>query len=304
VHSGGEVAKLYYTFPIQDAASVEANIRFDVNLFYSTEESDYNFAINRFGLGPLFGYEFRTCGVALNTKENWQAIEAATSKYLEEYNKTGEWGDYSIPPNDVYILFTDFESITDLSEYGEQRSIKELTSAPSSWAAEAVKTADSLGLSTNELSAGYQDTTTRAEFCRAAVNFLRKYGYDVDSVTPKLFADTTDKDIGIAAALGITSGTDTAKNLFSPDNTLTREQAATMLRNVMNVIGAKYDTTAVNWTDAKDISSWAKEASDIMYSAKIMGGTSTTALVFSPKTPYTHEQSIITLVNLWNYVKK
>ncbi|GHV17889.1 hypothetical protein FACS189425_05170 [Clostridia bacterium] len=136
--------------------------------------------------------------------------------------------------------------------------------------------AKSLGLATVDLTNGYQAATTRAEFCRAAVNFLRKYGYDVDSITPKLFEDTADKDIGIAAALTITSGTDTAKNLFSPDGTLTREQAATILRNVMNVIEA--DTTpptGVLWADAKDISSWAQAAADVMYSAKVMGGTST-----------------------------
>ncbi|GHU96654.1 hypothetical protein FACS1894208_11570 [Clostridia bacterium] len=176
---------------------------------------------------------------------------------------------------------------------------------PSSWAKESITAADKLKLVTSELTNGYQSATTRAEFCRAAVNFLRKYGCDIDSVTPRLFADTFDNDIGIAAARGVTSGTDTAKNLFSPDGTLTREQAATMLRKVMNVIGA--DTTpppGVLWTDAKDISSWAQTAADVMYSAKIMGGTSITALVFSPKAPYTHEQSIITLVNLWEYVKK
>ncbi|GHU90992.1 hypothetical protein FACS1894202_11710 [Clostridia bacterium] len=174
---------------------------------------------------------------------------------------------------------------------------------PSTWAAETIKTAQQLGLATAELDANYQTSTTRAEFCRAAVNFLRAYGYDVDNVSQKTFADTSDRDIGVAAALGITSGTDTGKNLFSPDSTLTREQAATMLRNVMNVIGKPAPASGVAWTDAKDISSWAKEASDVMYSAKIMGGTSTTELVFSPKTPYTHEQSIITLVNLWEYVK-
>ncbi|GHU96872.1 hypothetical protein FACS1894208_11980 [Clostridia bacterium] len=176
---------------------------------------------------------------------------------------------------------------------------------PSSWVQASVDRAKSLGLATVDLTNGYQAATTRAEFCRAAVNFLRKYGYDVDSITPKLFEDTADKDIGIAAALTITSGTDTAKNLFSPDGTLTREQAATMLRNVMNVIGA--DTTpptGVLWADAKDISSWAQAAADVMYSAKVMGGTSTTTLVFSPKTPYTHEQSIVTLVNLWEYAQK
>jgi murein DD-endopeptidase MepM/ murein hydrolase activator NlpD len=45
-------------------------------------------------------------------------------------------------------------------------------------------------------------------------------------VTSKLFADTSDRDIGIAAAIGITSSTDSVKNLFNPNNTLTREQAA------------------------------------------------------------------------------
>jgi hypothetical protein len=177
------------------------------------------------------------------------------------------------------------------------------TSTPSSWAKAQVNEAIALGLATADLTNGYQSTTTRIEFCRAAVNFLRKYGYNVDGVTPKMFSDTNDRDIGIAAALGITSGTDTAKNLFSPDSALTREQAATLLRNVLNVLGKNAPMSGVVWTDAKDISSWAKEASDIMYSAKVMGGTSTTALVFSPKTPYTHEQSIITLVNMWKYAK-
>jgi len=58
---------------------------------------------------------------------------------------------------------------------------------PSAWAVNSVNTAKSLGLATPELTNGYQAATTRAEFCRAAVNFLRTYGFDVDSVTPKLF---------------------------------------------------------------------------------------------------------------------
>ncbi|GHV17974.1 hypothetical protein FACS18949_06960 [Clostridia bacterium] len=175
---------------------------------------------------------------------------------------------------------------------------------PSSWAAESVKKARELGFVTRATNWAFQSATTRGEFCRLAVSFLDSYGYDISGVTPKIFADTDDRYIGIAAALKITSGTDTAKNLFSPDRNLTREEAAAMLRNVMNVIGVKYDTTAVKWTDAKNISSWAAEAANVMYNAKVMGGTSTTALVFDPKSPYTHETSIATLVNLWNFVKK
>lgn len=116
------------------------------------------------------------------------------------------------------------------------------------------------------------------------------------------FTDTTDPAISAAAALGITSGTGGGK--FSPDAPLTREQAATMLVNVLKIIGV--DTTsapAVKWTDDNSISSWAQTAADVMYGTQIMKGTSTTALVFSPKAPFTHEQSILTLNNLWKFLQ-
>jgi hypothetical protein len=77
-----------------------------------------------------------------------------------------------------------------------------------------------------------------------------------------------------------------------------------MLRMVLSTIGKTPSASHVVWTDSNSISSWAKEASDMMYSAGVIGGTSSTALVFSPKTAYTHEQSIVTLVNLWEYASK
>ncbi|MDR0819012.1 MAG: glycoside hydrolase family 5 protein [Oscillospiraceae bacterium] len=181
----------------------------------------------------------------------------------------------------------------------------------SDWAADGVKSAISLGLATQALNQNYQSNTTRLEFCAAAVNFLEKYyNKTIDAIlserglTRLMFSDTSDLNIGAAAALGITSGTDPAANTFTPDRALNREEAATMLQRVMNVVGA--DTPppmGVLWTDANDISSWAQSAADVMYSAKIMGGTSTTELVFSPKAPYTHEQSIMTLNNLWRYLE-
>lgn len=175
-------------------------------------------------------------------------------------------------------------------------------SEPSDWAVESVIESKLLGLATPELLNDFSAPTTRLEFCRAAVNLLRQYGYNVDLATPKMFSDTNDRDIGIAATLGITSGTNAEKNLFSPNIELTREQAATMLKRTLDVISVKVDSNAVTWTDAINISSWAVEAVGVIYSAGVMGGTSTTSLVFSPKTPYTHEQSIVTLVRLWSYI--
>jgi hypothetical protein len=178
-----------------------------------------------------------------------------------------------------------------------------LFNGASSWAVESIKDATLRGLATNELITDFQSPTTRAEFCRAAIHFLIKCGYDIDSVTPKLFSDTSDREIGIAAALGITSGTDTVKNLFSPDSTLTREQAAGMLRNVLRVIEADVKSYGIEWIDSNDISNWAKEPIDVMYSIGIMSGTSTAGNIFSPQRPYTHEQSILTLLSMWYYLK-
>ncbi|NLK86460.1 MAG: DUF4832 domain-containing protein [Clostridiaceae bacterium] len=116
------------------------------------------------------------------------------------------------------------------------------------------------------------------------------------------FTDTSDPAIRAAAALGITSGT--GNGTFSPDAPLTREQAATMLTNVLKIIGENTSSApAVKWSDDKSISSWAQSAADVMYSYKIMSGTSATDLVFSPKSPYTHEQSLLTLNNLWKYLE-
>lgn len=175
-------------------------------------------------------------------------------------------------------------------------------STPSNWSVTSIEEAKALGLATNDLMNNFSATTTRLEFCRAAVNLLRLYGYDIDSVTPKMFSDTNDKDIGIAAALGITNGTDLAKNLFSPNNPLTREQAATLLNNLLGVIGRRKTSATVAWTDSAKISSWAIQSANDMYNCGVISGTDTTKLVFSPQTAYTHEQSIVTLLRTWRYI--
>lgn len=180
----------------------------------------------------------------------------------------------------------------------------------SEWAIPEVQYAISRGVATEELQKGYKFNTTRAEFCRAAVNFLEVY-YNKSiadilkerNLTPKTFADTSDSAIAAATALGITSGTDTVKNLFSPNLELTREQAAAMLKRTLDVIGAKIDAKSVAWTDAGDISSYALEAVGIIYSAGVMGGTSTNSLVFSPKSPYNHEQSVVTFTRLYKFAE-
>lgn len=181
----------------------------------------------------------------------------------------------------------------------------------SDWELTATKSATTRGLATEELLTDFKANTTRAEFCHAAVNLIeRYYGIPISTILEehglqaKKFADTDDPAIGAGVALGITAGTDAEKNLFSPNGELMREQAATMLKRTLDVIGAEVDSEAVVWTDSGDISNWASEAIGAIYSVGVMGGISTESLVFSPKTPYTHEQSIVTLNRLWDYLHK
>ena len=180
-----------------------------------------------------------------------------------------------------------------------------------SWALDRVKDAIQNGVATDELLEDFTAETTRAEFCRAAIAFMERYTGKTAAallaekgVSAKTFADTADAAIGAAAALGITNGTNAEKNLFSPDNALTREQAAVMLTNTLRALAI--DTAkdaAAAWTDAADISPWAAAAANTVYARGIMGGTSTTALVFAPKQLYTHAQSIVTFQNMWVHLQ-
>lgn len=178
---------------------------------------------------------------------------------------------------------------------------------PSSWAAQGIARANELNLVTDEMNKNFQSPTTRAEFCRLIARFLIIwYDAPIDYIVPAFglepvdFNDTNEYMIRAAAALGITSGTGNGN--FSPDATLTREQAAGMLRNTLTAIGVDTaNPTKVAWADEAEISAWAREATDVMYAAKIMSGTGTNPLTFSPKSPYTHEQAVITVLNLWDY---
>ena len=256
------------------------------------------------------GEKMRYQNWAPNQPDNCDQMEHYAVIHTRWYVHT--WDDR---PNehDYNGFICEWESAADVPSYVDP-TIATLTedalTGASSWAKEGIHSAKTRGLTTFELGQNYQDNTTRIEFCVAAVNFLEKY-YEksIDIVLQErglkrtVFNDTANPYIGAAAALGITSGTDTEKNLFSPDSPITREQAATMLQNVIRATNMNIAPQArVLWTDAKDISSWAQAACTLMFHLKVMSGISTNVLVFSPKTPYTHEQSLVTLNNLWNYL--
>ena len=87
-------------------------------------------------------------------------------------------------------------------------------------------------------------------------------------------------------------------NLFDPNANLTREQAAVMLSRLADAIGKPLPNQAATFADNTAISAWAVENAGQVQAAGIMGGVGNNE--FAPKDPYTREQSIITMIRLWN----
>ena len=183
--------------------------------------------------------------------------------------------------------------------------------SPDSWAEAEVIEASLNGLLTEEMTYNYRQNTNRAQFCRAVIALLDQYNkYDTkqwiyeSGMNIKLFSDTDDKDIAAAAALGIVLGTDAERNLFSPDDELTREQAATMLKRVIDYVRSNGKYKKFDWEDGDIISPWALDAVNALHTCGIMNGVSGTAKIFAPQDSYTNQQSILTLIRLYKYLSK
>ena len=170
---------------------------------------------------------------------------------------------------------------------------------PSSWAAEQVNVAIEANLVPENLQSKYTQATTRAEFASLAVTLYETVIGNVIEIGDNPFTDTNDINAIKAAAIKVTTGT--TETTFSPDANLTREQAATMLSRLANAMGKPLPQHASTFNDNASIAIYALEAVGQMQVTKIMGGVGDNT--FSPKSPYTREQSIMTAWRLFEIVK-
>ena len=176
--------------------------------------------------------------------------------------------------------------------------IQEPAEAPSSWAVESVNNAIAAGLVPDNLQGKYTQATTRAEFCALAVALYQNTKNSDIPITAS-FSDTTDENVLKMAALGVVNGI--GDNKFDPDAKLTREQAATMLSRLANAIEKPLNAQAATFVDSDSVSSWAADAVGQMQATGIMGGVGNNT--FAPKSDYTREQSIVTMMRLFEIVK-
>ena len=169
---------------------------------------------------------------------------------------------------------------------------------PSPWAKADIGKANELNLVPDALNRSYGAQITRAEFCALAVS-LYEAVKGVTIIERKTFSDTNDINVEKMGALEVVNGI--GNNLFDPGGTLTREQAATMLSRLAVVIGKPLKEENATFSDNDQISSWAFAQVGQVQTAGIMGGVGNN--VFAPKDSYTREQSIITMLRLYNIVK-
>ena len=203
----------------------------------------------------------------------------------------------------------------------------------SNWAAENIINAISMGYLdddpdvfgyqpavTDLLGSDYTRAITRGQFAALSVRYYETLMSDItgeDYTIPvnsgdDVFADSTgDENMAKAYTLGILGGynsADTRAGVYvGPNDNITREQAATMLTRLMECLIDDFDSVGrTGWTvwyadnlpfvDA--ISDWAYDGVRAVYGVGAMTGTSGTT--FSASSPYTIEQSIITIMRIDN----
>ena len=173
---------------------------------------------------------------------------------------------------------------------------------------------------------GYQSGTTRRDFARAAyVNVVGKIYQDIlwgdddiriafkekrykdyevtfDTMMANYdipFTDVTTNDRPILALYlnGVVNGTNADSTTFSPEATITRQEAATMLYRLCKALDYQFPRQGASFADDGDIADWAREAVGAVAAAGIMNGVGDD--LFDPQGLYTYEQSALTMVRVY-----
>ena len=143
---------------------------------------------------------------------------------------------------------------------------------------------------------GYPDGTfkpnnsiTRAEF----IKIFNKY-FGLTKTSGKVFNDTkthwAKTEIDIAVTNGVANGISATE--FKPNDPITREQAAVMICNYKKISDKNHDKIN-NYSDKKNVSSWAKDSVEGVIEKGYMSGYSDNT--FRPKNNITRAEAVVTL---------
>ena len=175
---------------------------------------------------------------------------------------------------------------------------------PSWWAQTDVSDAINTGIVPDDLQKNYTESLSRVGFTHLAISYLAKLqGLTPDKLkesgTP--FSDTDDDYVAAAYSRGIISGY--GDGSFAPNDGITRQEAAKILINTQKAYMGKEPSgggDVPEYTDADEVSAWAKEYVELAGRMGIMKGMEDGS--FAPNGNYTTEQAIITFGRLFKNV--
>lgn len=243
-------------------------------------------------------------------KPHWELVK--TIYYLDDnYNITGKYDFDAIPQlglfYDGYFYIEDADGRRYKSNDGYNwesytkrmplPAVKFNNDTPSDWADGEVRLAYTLDVVPYSMKDVliYADNTTRETFCDILAHMLLLKDKMPSEISAG-FSDTENKNVLLLGSAGIISGYEDGS--FRPLNAITREEAATLLYKAAQYMGCEnMEDQSYVYADNESIGDWAKEAVYRMYAAQIMTGMGED--MFAPKNGYTNEQSIATILRLY-----
>ena len=182
-------------------------------------------------------------------------------------------------------------------EYAEPAGRIVIMDVPSNWAVVEMNAAIELGLVPWYMQWKYSEATTRAEFAELAVILYETItGAEITDYKAGVFPDTNSVIANKAYAIGVVDG---ISGRFAGSEPLNREQAATMLARLAAALDHALPEAEMDFADSASVSNWAAESVGKVQAAKIMTGD---AGKFDPKGSYQRQQSIATILRLYNEV--
>ncbi len=173
------------------------------------------------------------------------------------------------------------------------------TSVPcSDWAKSDVEKAEALTIINDVGNYNFPAPITREEFCELIYNYCANVAGKLAAFDGEnKFTDTDNPHILILNAMGIIKGK--SETEFAPIDSLTREEAATILLRLINAVHPDAAATELyyEFTDSTEISDWAMNSIQVICNMGIMKGVGNNN--FAPKEFYTTEQAIATIVRVF-----
>lgn len=165
-----------------------------------------------------------------------------------------------------------------------------------------ISRAVSLGIINNK-NYNFNDDITREQFCNFVYNLVNPIKeLPIFKYERAPFDDTNGNDkITVLYSAKIVSGK--GDYIFSPNDKLTREEAATILCRAANYLDIELPLAKVDmsYADNSEISSWAVSS---VYSLKTLNILNNTDKNFNPKANITISQAVSALVRLYDKTSK